>query len=400
MKVLTQLFFLFTTLVAAESTGIRKSCPCDDPLMCEPLQGPPVTATGELMGFIGDSSFRYEQYMNWTWVTTIAWGDDNLTCIAHQHGVRSVMAAPSIDLLALDSDSARSAWAHAALDSIQANFRDGIVFDYEQPANGTLASRYAKLITTTARVFRTNASTGVQYQISTCVPWSPANIDGRDYPWQEIAEASDLLYVMDYDTRSQVATEGFCLAGPDAPYEGMVQAMAQWETVVGSDGLRRIILGVPWYGYRYECVPGTRWDSKYCPIAEVPFRGVNCSDAAGREIGYNNILNSVRPVTPTWRGESRSPFFNAVEDGTVVQYWFDDADSLRRKFRWAKSKGVAGVGPFAFQYIAGCEAHDAVQMWSAFDSFFDGAASSTLSREKTRNQVKLLNPHIDSKRKL
>ena len=39
----------------------------------------------------------------------------------------------------------------------------------------------------------------------------------------------------------------------------------------------------------YPCLPGTAPDARFCPIKEVPFRGVNCSDAAGGEIGYQSI---------------------------------------------------------------------------------------------------------------
>ena len=39
---------------------------------------------------------------------------------------------------------------------------------------------------------------------------------------------------------------------------------------------------VPRYGYDYPCTDQMESEgSQYCPIPLVPFRGVNCSDAAG-----------------------------------------------------------------------------------------------------------------------
>ena len=35
--------------------------------------------------------------------------------------------------------------------------------------------------------------------------WSPDDIDGRDYDYRGLADASDAFYVMDYDTRSQAS---------------------------------------------------------------------------------------------------------------------------------------------------------------------------------------------------
>jgi hypothetical protein len=40
--------------------------------------------------------------------------------------------------------------------------------------------------------------------VSVDVPWSPYDIDGRNYDWAGLAAAADLLFVMVYDTQSQV----------------------------------------------------------------------------------------------------------------------------------------------------------------------------------------------------
>ena len=42
-------------------------------------------------------------------------------------------------------------------------------------------------------------------QVSVCAAWSPDDIDGRAYDYTGLADASDFLYIMFYDTRSQVA---------------------------------------------------------------------------------------------------------------------------------------------------------------------------------------------------
>jgi di-N-acetylchitobiase len=36
------------------------------------------------------------------------------------------------------------------------------------------------------------------------IPWSPYGVDGRWYDWAALAAAADLLFVMAYDTASQV----------------------------------------------------------------------------------------------------------------------------------------------------------------------------------------------------
>lgn len=36
------------------------------------------------------------------------------------------------------------------------------------------------------------------------MPWSPYDVDGRNYDWAGLGKAADMLFVMAYDTQSQV----------------------------------------------------------------------------------------------------------------------------------------------------------------------------------------------------
>lgn len=56
------------------------------------------------------------------------------------------------------------------------------------------------------------------YQVSVCAAWSPgipSGIDGRAYDYIGLAKASDFLYVMQYDTRSQIYDQ--CVASSNCP---------------------------------------------------------------------------------------------------------------------------------------------------------------------------------------
>ena len=317
--------------------------------------------------------------MNWTHVTSVAWvNDDNLTCLAHKHGARAILAAPHFNLDGMiDNLARREAWIQDALRLVRDSFADGIVFDYEnpQPAGSMAGQTYARLIAETRDAFH---AANPSYQISTCVPWSPDNIDGRDYPWLQLAAASDLLYVMDYDTRSQIFDA--CIASANAPFPGMVRGIQRYFDL-GIDP-SKLVLGVPWYGYRYPCLPGTLPDSVYCPIKQVPFRGINCSDAAGTEIPGRDILKALRSTNTTITGGLRrdknmdAPFFNTIVNGTVYQYWFDDPTSLANKFHWARKHDLRGVGPYTFSDL---DPTDATAMWSTFDVFAEEEKSSELA---------------------
>ena len=208
--------FIILFLFAYVAQALTSSCPCKDASLCDLITGPPVQPTGEIYGFIGNDDNNTDQ-LNWTHVTTVAWANPAYMCAAHAHGARAVIRPPSIDLSLLLDASNRTAWVNSALYAVEQGFYDGIVFDYESPqAPGSAEGQaYALLINETSRVFHEK---NPSYQISVCVAWSPDNIDGRAYPYLAMAEASDLVYVMDYDTRSQIFDA--CIASANAPFPG------------------------------------------------------------------------------------------------------------------------------------------------------------------------------------
>ena len=384
-------------------------CPCNDKQLCQPIPGPPVRQEGELFGFSNTQPHTIQQMeniFNWTYLSTIAWASDSLLCEAHRHGTRLVAETPWYNLSNfVHNATARSEWIESALTMVQGRFFDGLTFDYEEPiANertDPLASTYVALVRETKQRFQQVHS---GYQISVCVAWSPDGIDGRNYPVQELAQVSDLLYVMDYDTQSQIYNSA-CIANANAPYYGMIHGLTRYLEL--DIAPQKLVLGVPWYGYRYSCLPGTtRLMDRYCPIAYAPFRDALCSDAAGTEIPYLTILtrlwnnnNNTTATTATTQtsGLQRdeavdAPYFNELqEDNTIYQYWFDDAESLRHKYQWVRKAGLAGVGPFQFDDLDAPSLDPngtvpkklIVDMWSAFDEFFSHQKKQTVTTAET-----------------
>ena len=87
-------------------------------------------------------------------------------------------------------------------------------------------------------------------------------------------------------------------------------------------------------------------DGKICSIKRVPFRGVNCSDAAGRQVGYADIqdLKISRAAKPEWDEDSASFFFNYEDTlGGKHQIWFDNVESLKQKYEFASSENLNGI---------------------------------------------------------
>ena len=132
-----------------------------------------------------------------------------------------------------------------------------------------------------------------------------------------------------------------------------------------------MVLGLPWYGYNYPC---TSFENNICEIKKVPFRGVNCSDAAGRQYCFSDILSKYLPIAIGGRQfdkESLSPFFNYKDtDGKMHQMWYDDVESLTKKYHHAiKDLGLRGLGFWnidCLNYTNTAEAKkETKEMWDA-----------------------------------
>ena len=72
-----------------------------------------------------------------------------------------------------------------------------------------------------------------------------------------------------------------------------------------------------------------------CYIKSVPFRGCNCTDAAGSEFAYKEILKMLEKSSDgrKWDEDSKTPYFHYVESNTTYQVWYDDPESLYIKYK-------------------------------------------------------------------
>ena len=109
---------------------------------------------------------------------------------------------------------------------------------------------------------------------------------------------------------------------------------------------------------------------------------MDCSDAAGWEVPYSNLLdefyNQNNSDTLTRDSYMDASFFNSIKKShtdtttmTVHQSWFDDATSMRHKFSLARSMGLRGVGPYTFGDLnPTLQPRESSEMWSTLDALF------------------------------
>ncbi|KAM9966911.1 hypothetical protein ACTFIR_007146 [Dictyostelium discoideum] len=385
MRIILLLFLIVFVVVQSSSSSSSSSsgCPCDSSYLCEPLQ---IAPRQEFLGF----SLNSTQYPNYYWnqLTTLAIFyetiEDELLCIAHENDVRLVWGT-TFPIGNLGNSSYIEEWIQGQIEKVQSTFTDGLNFDVESPiTDPTIAQQYTELVSATNKAFK---AINPFYQISIDVAWSPSCIDKRCYDYAGLASNSDFLVAMDYDERSQVFGEKVCTAGANSSPSNALAGINNFTDLgISTD---QLVMGLPWYGYIYKnCLNGDEagLETVVCEIESVPFRGANCSDAAGSEYDYSYLVQLLQDQTINssavqWNTEWQSPYFNYIDPitGNVDQVWFDNPQSLSIKVQLAQKLNLRGVAVWNIDFLDFSDQYNSRPMWDALASFFPQSASSEQS---------------------
>ena len=359
-------------------------CPCTDAKLCAPLTTP--LPEKEVFAFLTEAT-NWRHY-NFTYITTIALFagfsglDPQLLCYAHSKNIRLSwgVAFGGNQLL---NTTAKAEFIASSVQQVVSTFADGVNFDFESPVNKSSAECDAltELYSDLHDAVKARVPSA---QITFDVAWSPNNIDNRGYNYTAIVSLSDFVVIMDYDTRSQVFTGPPCYGGPNAPAFTVREGIDRFLTATKLPA-SKFVLGVPWYGYDYPCLNAKgNLSVDACEIETVPFRGVQCSDAAGLQYDFSTLMRNYRNssiektsliVNTTNVGDGLWARYNyRADDWSVHAVWFDTPDVLGEKYAIAKSKGLRGLSMWNVDCLSdafsGPAAADTKAMWSAMDKFF------------------------------
>ncbi|XP_064602320.1 di-N-acetylchitobiase-like isoform X2 [Liolophura sinensis] len=350
---------------------VCSGCPCEDPSLCQPITAIPKK---EVFVFsVTDLSDVWSKY-DWAVVTTVVtagYVDDQLMCLAHSKGARIVTIVNFSPTKELANSTLRDKWVAKQVTLVQKHFLDGVNFDFEDEIprdKPDYRDGYTSLVAETRKALK---ALNPYTQVTVDVAWSPAHIDSRYYDYRGLALASDFLFVMSYDERSQIF--GACVAAANSGYTTTLSGLMLYLDVL-KVGASKLVLGVPWYGYDYPCTK--LYSNNTCEIPHYPFRGVNCSDAAGRQYNYNIVIETLKNSTTgrLWDENSKSPYFNfkSTTDDQMHQMWYDDPESLTIKYKLVTTLNLRGAGMWqadALDYSNTTQAAEQrKQMWKAIST--------------------------------
>jgi len=367
----------------------------------------------ECFGFFSGTVWRQ---FNWTTATTVVpttldlstdFGRGGayakLAATAHANGARVAIFANAVRSgrapLPLNGSAAeQAAWVAEAVRAVREYGVDGVNFDFEGPLvrGDARNAGYVRLVNATRLALlaaweqpeqpeQRSRSPLPRPQVSVDVGWSANHVDGRYYDGLGLAAVSDFLYVMGYDLRSRYAkVRGVCRAGANAALPDVERGLQSWLKL--GVPARKLILGVPWYGFRYPCLQtAAAATGGACAIKAVPFRGSQCSDAAGGEVPFVGIrpLLANASATAAWDAASSTPYLQLQQQQTssdsqpaaaaAAQLWYDDPRSLLLKMALVKKLGLGGGGPYEFSDLDYADTVSTRAFWDTLSALNDPA---------------------------
>ena len=339
-----------------------------------------LLSTVAFFGLHVDTTGHFVNDAGWsTWNSADLTG---LVSVAHQHGTKVVVTVVLQDF-SPNTPSMCAGLQHGdatvaqTVSEVKAKGVDGVNIDYEGLDGSCGASDpYWAQHAMTAFAQKMRAGLGSSYYLSIAT-YAAAASDG--YGFFDVAGLAayvDSFFVMAYDleysnySRSPTSCPRFCL-GPTSPLTGYYYndsaVVAQYAAVAGAG---KVIFGVPYYG-RKACVgsaipnafptSGVSADSYLDASTEVSDPAVQ----AGSYTTHREANSSGAERWDTW--------YNTTLKCTRELYW-DDAESLSKKYDLVNASGLRGVGIWNLNYGGG-----APELWSALSSHFGGCTDITMS---------------------
>eukprot|EP01064_Diplonema_japonicum_P026161 TRINITY_DN37581_c0_g1_i1.p1 TRINITY_DN37581_c0_g1~~TRINITY_DN37581_c0_g1_i1.p1 ORF type:complete len:335 (+),score=87.02 TRINITY_DN37581_c0_g1_i1:46-1050(+) len=329
-------------MVALQVLGVAAmaACVCQDMSLCKPLRTP--KAKKEVVAFAPTSDdWKTFNMSSLTTVMKFSSLNDDLVCAAHAAGVRVVVNS-GFDKTQLGNATAVQEFISQTVSTVKEGGYDGYNFDVE----GLTTDRdlLTSLVEKTAAALRADNPIA-QVTFDTSISASKAG-----YDYIALNRTLDFFIPMAYDM-----CWGSHTAKPNSPMSGILSGLQDYNEMGLLD---QVVLGLPWYGYRFPCVK------------PAPEGGCTSSQPFSGSWAYTffeaDALQANATTPPAYTAAQDARFFSYVSGGTTYQLYYDDAHTLSKKYALVKSKGLKG----AAVWYAGCanpSTSGGAAMWTALE---------------------------------
>ena len=266
--------------------------------------------------------------------------------LAHQHRVKVIIMVVSDTPKDMDYILAyhQKEFINNVLNKLQTTGADGVNIDWEEPnainsytqtSNTVLFEQLMKTLYIKLKTVNPN------YHIS----FDTSSVIMKVHENKNLSKYIDSVFLMDYNMGRRQG-----IIGPNSPmfspskYD--VRNSVNTLINIGYDE-RKIILGVPFFGYDHTTVAGTKPG-----VGPLNYTMIDMKTAISNSGIYGRH----------WDLESQTPWYSYKSLSTYHQIWYDDEESLRIKYNYSKDKNLGGIGFLAL----GFEGNNAA-VWNVFN---------------------------------
>jgi spore germination protein YaaH len=222
----------------------------------------------------------------------------------------------------------------------------GFQFDYEN-IHYTYRDKFTQFFKESSREFHRHglqlSAAVVGRQDDTRKSNSPGGYDNWSgvYDYAEMGKYADFISVMAYAEHGATADPG--------PVAGLPWVKAIAEYSAGTIGAKKVSLGVPFYGMRWDAT-----DPNATPPPPRKWRG--------RSSRYPDTAKALATAEAVWDETQNSPHVSFDTAGRRTELWFENARSLQAKMQLTHDMGFVGISA----WVAGQEDP---AFWDALDGW-------------------------------
>ncbi len=286
---------------------------------------------------------------------------------AHSHGAKVIMAVTNFGGSESASSVAHNLVTNAgARDNLFNNIKniitkyklDGVNIDFEamhSADRGSLLNQFMSALT---------------HFIHTNLPGKEVSFDGPAVNWggwdmNGLAQSVDYIFIMGYDYYGKWSKN----SGPVAPLTNSRGTHCIEYDLTHTYGTplnnypQKLILGVPYYGKHWETASGSAYASVTSYVNTPRYK-----DAAASAPNHGGFL---------WDYVSNTSWYKWTSGSTWNQVWIDNEKSLEKKYDYALSQNIAGVGIWALNYDG-----TRTELWDLISKKFMGGTLPLPSKPK------------------
>ncbi|MHB8612741.1 MAG: glycosyl hydrolase family 18 protein, partial [Candidatus Dormibacteraceae bacterium] len=298
----------------------------------------------------------------------------NVVNNAHRAGTKVVVTIKNFDdgsINTVDTSSIlRQILINDVISVMQSKSLDGVNVDFEAVETANFPDLQAGITTLMTELTAAVHGKWPQSEVSIDTYAGSASWDQGVFKIGDLAPVVDAMFIMNYDSAfSNMPGQ----AGPNSPmthwtYNDTVD-VAQYLTKAPAS---KIILGVPYYGYRWSTTSGAPYATTVGtkPIAEGYSAAMDDLACAHPALTRGWDAWGESPWAAWWSPSSNDPCGDNF--GYPQELYYDDATSLGLKYDLVNSSNLRGVGMWALGMDSG-----RTELWSALSTYFSCPVSVT-----------------------